>query len=389
MRLKNLLLICLFLTSCNTIEHRSEQPIKKQLVSLTNSVNTTIIWEKKVVNLKPEDVVNSALLVSKNSKQLFTADFLGNIVATDLEGNNLWRRSIKEPITAGPSVFKNKVCVTTATAKLICLSIDNGEILWNSVISSEAVAPLGFSSDPMFDLVFVHTIDGGLSAINLLDGRQVWRYSTIVPNIALRRGSAPVLSNNYVVTGFANGKLLAINKEEGSVIWSHNLSNPKGRIDLQRMIDISADPVIYDNVAYAVSYQGNIVSVELNDGSLLWEREISSYSGLTVDKKGLYVASVDGRVFALNNVTGSTIWVQEDLVGHNLSKPVIINNYILLTDLDGYIHFLDKHSGKIKARILVDNKGVSITPVVDLMHKILYVLTNSGRLLAIKYVTNN
>jgi outer membrane protein assembly factor BamB len=389
LQIMRILLCCciVVLTACDSIEHRLEQPSKKELPTIVNAFELVTIWDKKVVELKSEDAFNSALLLSKGSKELYVADFLGNIIAIDLNGTVLWKKSIKEPITSGPGLFKDKLCVATATAKLICLSANKGEILWSSVLSSEALAAPGFSSDPMFDLVYLHTIDGGLSATNLINGRQVWRFSTLVPNIALRRGSAPVVGGNKVISGFANGKLFALNQEDGSILWSHNIANPKGKSELQRMIDVSADPVIHDNKVYAVSYQGNLTAISLNDGSLLWEREISSYSGLVVDDSKVYVVAVDGKVLAVDSKTGSTLWVQEDLIGRDLSKPVIINNCVVVGDMDGNLYFLNKRFGNIKVKKFIDSAGISIPPIeVD---NILYILTNSGRLMAVKHGPNN
>ena len=381
--------LLMILTGCNTIERKLDLPNKKPLVPVVNTVELKINWDKKVVKLRSEDGLNSALLLSKKADQLFAADVLGNVIAVDINGKTLWQTSVKEAITSGPSIFKDRIYVATATAKLICLSANNGQILWNTNISSEVLAGLSFSSDATIDLVFVHTIDGGLSAINLINGRQLWRFSTAVPNIALRRASTPVVAGEYLISGFANGKLFALNKEDAALLWSYNISNPRGRSELQRMIDISADPIIKNNTVYAVSYQGNLVAIDLKSGSLLWEQEISSYSGMEIYNNILYVVAKDGKVFAIDASNGQTIWTQDDLIGRVLSKPVVVAEHVIIGDMDGNLHFLGKRFGQIKARIFIDSNGISITPVVDQNNNLLYLLTNSGRLIAVNYVTSS
>jgi len=365
----------LLLTACNSIERRVDRPSKKTLESIVNPFSTKKIWGKKIADLKTEYTLNSAILLSKGKNQLFTADLNGNVVAVDLNGKILWKKSLKNSVTAGPVLFEDKIFAITSDTKLFCLRSINGDLLWDAPISSDALAAPGLSSD----LAFVHTLDGGLSAISLKDGRQLWRISTVVPNITLRRGSAPVVAGNYVVTGFANGKLFAVNKENGTVLWAHNISNPKGRSELQRMTDISADPVIVGNTVYAVSYQGNLTAISLDKGELLWEKELSSYLGIVVDADAVYISTVDGKVLAVDNKTGTTFWLQDDLQGRTLSKPVIFNNYIVVADQDGNLHFLDKSYGYIKGRVFVDSSGVSIAPLVNNKNQ-LYVLSNSGYL---------
>lgn len=371
------LVFCLFLCliACNSIEKKVALPNKKTLEEIVNPFQVKKILDKKIISLKLDDILNSSILLTKGKNQLFTADFNGNIVAVDLRGKNIWKQSLKNSITAGPVLFENKIFVITSAAKLFCLDAVNGEILWDTAISSDSVAAPNISSN----MVFVHTLDGGLSAISLQDGRQLWRISSVVPTITLRRASAPVVHGNYVIAGFANGKLFAINKENGTVLWAHNISNPKGRSELQRMTDISADPVILNNTVYAVSYQGNLTAIKLDTGELLWEKELSSYSGVVVDNYAVYISTVDGRVLALDNKTGTTFWVQDDLEGRNLSKPVIFNNYLVIGDQDGNLHFLDKLYGYIKGRVFLDTSGISISPLVVNENQ-LYVLTNNGYL---------
>jgi outer membrane protein assembly factor BamB len=72
-----------------------------------------------------------------------------------------------------------------------------------------------------------------------------------------------------------------------------------------------------------------------------------------------------------------------------LSKPVVVAEYVIIGDMDGNLHFLGKRFGQIKARIFIDSNGISITPVVDQKNNLLYLLTNSGRLIAVNYVTSS
>jgi outer membrane protein assembly factor BamB len=367
--------VLLSLNACNTIEKKNDLPNKKDLEPIVNPFQVKKILDKKIIDLNSRDILNSAILLTNNKKQLFIADFSGKVTSVDFHGKHLWSKSLDKSVTAGPVLFEDKLLVITSEAKLFCLQAKNGEILWSTAISSDALAAPAVHSGT----AFIHTLDGGLSAISLQDGRQLWRISTVLPNMTLRRGSAPVISGNYVITGFANGKLFAVNKENGNVVWAHNLSNPKGRSELQRITDITADPVIVNNVVYAVSYQGNLTAIKLSSGEPLWEKELSSYSGIIVDENAVYISTVDGKVLAIDNKTGTIFWVQDDLQGRNLSKPIIFNKYLVVGDQDGNLHFLDQLYGYIKGRLFLDSSGISISPLIINKNQ-LYVLTNNGYL---------
>ncbi len=368
-------LLFLVLTSCNTIDKRIDVLGKKNLEQIVNPFQAKKIFDKKMVTLKSDYILNSGILLEKGNNQLFTGDFAGNVIAIDLNGRILWKQFLKNSVTAGPVLAENKIFVITSEAKLFCLGAENGEILWSAPISSDALAAPAISGG----IGFIHTLDGGLSAVNLKDGRQLWRISTVLPNMTLRRASAPIVYDKYVVAGFANGKLFAVNKENGTVLWSHNISNPKGRSELQRITDIIADPVIVNNVVYAVSYQGNLTAIKLDSGELLWEKELSSYSGIIIDGNAVYISTIDGKVLAIDNKTGTIFWVQEDLQGRVLSKPIVFDKYLVIGDQDGNLHFLDKLYGYTKGRVFLDSSGISISPLVINKNK-LYVLTNNGSL---------
>ena len=145
-----------------------------------------------------------------------------------------------------------------------------------------------------------------------------------LPPLMLRRSSTPDVKNDLVIAGFANGKLLAMQKNDGSVTWTQDISHPKGTTDLQRMVDISADPLVQDERVYAASYQGNIAALTITNGNIIWERAVPSYAGFVADHNLLYVASTNGDVVALETQNGSTYWLQTVLQGRRLSKPAIM-----------------------------------------------------------------
>jgi outer membrane protein assembly factor BamB len=376
-----IILLIAILSGCNSIDRRPAFPVKQKLDPVVNSFQVKKVFSKKIAYLKKDDLINSAILLNanQNQNQFFTGDLSGDVVAVNAKGDVLWKKNVSKAITAGPTFLSNKLFVTTVEAKIFCLDAKNGKIIWQSKLSSDALAAPAATNDA----VFVHTLDGGLSALNLEDGRQLWRVSTALPNITLRRGSTPVITGNHVIVGFANGKLFAVNKETGTVNWAYNISNPQGRSDLQRITDISAEPIIVNGIVYAVSYQGNLVAIRLRDGEILWEKESSSYTGITIDQNAVYISKVDGSVVAMDRKTGNIFWTQDELRGRHLTKPVIYNSYVVVGDEDGNLHFLDKIYGVAKGRELVDTSGISVKPLI-INNNQLYILSNNGYLHAVE-----
>ena len=374
-----LFVVSLCFSSCNSIDKKNILPNKKPLSVIINAFPAKTIFNKKVTDFKQDDLPNSGILFTVGMNRLFVVDASNKVKCLDLNGIILWEKGFKNSITAGPVFFENKVLIATAFPKLFCLDALTGEQIWETPISSELLSAPSASSG----VVYIRTLDGSLVAISLKDGKQLWGFSAVCPNISLRKSASPVVSENKVVAGFSNGKLLALDKNQGSVFWSYQLSNPNGRIDLQRITDITADPIVLNGDVYAVGYQGNLVSINLHTGESLWEKEISSYLGLTIKGTVLFVATKEGNLLALNRKTGAIIWEQNSLIGRNLSKPIIFDNYLVMGDQEGNLHFLDTATGNIKGRIVLNASGIFLPPLIINKNQ-LYVLHNNGYLTSIE-----
>lgn len=366
----------LILSGCSSIEYRSDQPDKKPLQSIDNKVTITKKWlVSSGRGIGSRDV---KLLLAASWPNLITADYVGNIVAIDAAtGAKVWRLSLKTPISAGPTVAEGKLVVGTNSGKVIAADASTGKLAWTSLTTSEVLAAPVIADG----VVYIHTMDGGLSALSLNDGRQLWRFTHSLPPLVLRRSSSPAVTNDLVIAGFSSGKLIALRKYDGTADWSQDVAQPKGRTDLQRMVDISADPVVQDNLVYAASYQGNLSAYALSNGNAIWSRDIASYSGFVLENNKLFVVTTDGDVLSLDAKTGQTYWLQNSLHGRILSKPAIMGNYLVIGDSDGAVHWVEKDSGILAGRFKLDKAGVEATPIVH--NNIVYILGRSGRLVAL------
>lgn len=358
------------------IEHRADMPTKKDLAAIQKPLKVQKKWQTNAgVGVARNDV---KLLTAYDNETLFTADATGKVNATAAKsGATLWSTDLNLPISAGPTVGEDKVVVATSNGKVVALDLQ-GNAVWISTTSSEILAAPLITNG----MVLVHTMDGGLSAFSTVDGRQLWRYSHNLPPLMLRRSSTPIVANNKIIAGFANGKIMSMRKQDGAVEWSYDVARGKGRTDLQRMSDISADPVEQNGIIYAVGYQGNLVALRQDNGQILWERDLGSFSGFTVADNLLFLAGNTGNIYALDTKSGDTFWLQEDLEGRRLSRPAVMGNYVVIGDDDGVVHWFDKSSGARLARFSIDGKGVEATPVVH--NDIVYLLGRSGKLVAVE-----
>jgi len=376
--LTGVLSAALLLTGCATIEHRSEEVERQPLpiLSTTSVFEPTISWSvsdsagvgKRGAQLKPA-LTPTAIVI---------ADFKGRLFAYDrASGVKLWEVQTGACISAGPTATPTTVYIGTHDGNILAYCLSDGSFLWKTTMTGEVLA----GPTPAPGALFVHALDSSITALNTGDGHPLWRYSLCMPNIVLRHSSSPQVVNQHVVVGFANGKLLSFHQLDGSVEWERQLGDAKGRSDVARMADISADPVISQGVVYAVSYQGKLAALTLETGQPIWERDISSYSGLTLSTKVLYIAEADGSVRAVSRHSGDTIWRQPCLGGRRLTKPTFWQNMLVVADDEGYCHFICPREGTFVGRIRVDSQGIDAAPIVS--GDSLLVLGRSGKLVSL------
>jgi outer membrane protein assembly factor BamB len=186
-----------------------------------------------------------------------------------------------------------------------------------------------------------------------------------------------MIAGKLLIVGVASGKLLAIDKDNGVLEWSTDVSAPKGKSETQRMNDISAEPVVDGGKIYAISYQGKLSAIDLATVNIVFDKDLSSFSGLTISNGKIYVATTDGDVYALDKATGHTIWHQTDLQGRWLTKPVVYKNYILIGDDEGFLHLVSRENGELINRYKLDSSGIVAAPLVN--DDQVFVLEQSGK----------
>lgn len=312
---------------------------------------------------KGYDKLYLKLLPATYEDRVFVADRDGRVMALDAAtGKIVWEdRDKKRLISGGPGVGDGKVFVGTSEAEVVARDAATGKKLWIAEVSSEVLAA------PRADkgVVLVRTGDGKLYALDSNTGVQKWVLDRTIPTLTLR-GSAPaVIHEDMVLAGFDNGRLAAMDLATGKDLWEARLAEPNGRSDLERLVDIDAEPIIRGNTAYIDSYQGRVAAVSLSDGSLEWTREMSSAEDVAVDEDNVYVTDERSTVWALSRADGSTVWRHKGLRNRKLTGPARYDNYVVVGDFEGYLHWLDAKTGELVGRERVDKERI-ITPPLQI-----------------------
>ena len=277
----------------------------------------------------------------------YVADYQGYVRAFDITtGEIQWSRRLELPIASGPAVVGDMLLFGTSQGEVLARDRRNGKTLWQTTLSSEVLA----APQSEDGIVVVRTVDGRVYGLAADNGKRLWVYDRSVPLLTLRGNSAPVIHNGIGIIGTDSGKLAALTLKTGTLLWETQIAEPRGRTELERMVDIDAEPIVMEDVVYVVTYQGRLATVQLDSGRMLWARDLSSYSGMALDPYRVYITDAESQVWALNRFNGATLWRQSDLLRRSLTAPVLQGPHLVVADYDGYVHWLKREDGSIVAR---------------------------------------
>lgn len=312
-----------------------------------------------------------------DSELLYVADYRGELSAINREtGKVQWDRDLDTVLAGGVGLGSGQLLVGTDEGEVLALDINDGSELWRTQLSSEIMStPVGDAS-----VVAAHTLDGRLSVLDASSGEVLWFYDNPPPTLTLRGRSSPVVTPSAIYAGFSNGRLMAFNPKNGLILWEQRVAMPKGRSDLEKMVDIQASPVLVDGILYVSGYQGRLMAISRGSGRPLWGIDSSSYQELWYDENELFITEDNSAVVSYDANGGTEKWRNEKMLRRLLTGPVAAGEYIAVADDDGYIHILNRNNGSFAARTNIDGSGVRAPLWSD--GETIYVLANDGKLAA-------
>lgn len=308
---------------------------------------------------------------------VYAASNSGRVIAlTADKGKTVWRAKTKLALAAGPGVGEGLVVVGATSGEVVAFDSKTGKERWRQQMSGEVLArPLVAGG-----LVLVRTVDGRLTALDANDAHTRWTVEESVPRLSLRGTAPPILSGSTVVTGFDNGKLVAVDLNTGDGVWGATIDTPAGRTELDRLADVDAPAAVLGNDVFVVGFQGRLAMLDRESGQIWWAKDASSYRGFGLDEQELYLTQANGVISAMRRSDGNPAWETAALRQRGLTAPAVNGDVLVVGDFEGYVHWLNKADGAIRARVGTDGERITNAPVV--VDGRVFVQTDGGKLLA-------
>ena len=154
-------------------------------------------------------------------------------------GEERWRHTIQAPLSdrrrpAGPGPFSTplvigkRLVVAASNGELRALDLADGRLLWRHALAGETRESYSSSPLALGDFVLIQAFEpqAGVVALAVADGKVAWRSESLTPTFAsLARGSEETHAELLL---FGRDVIAGLEPTDGSVLWKQPYSNENG-----------------------------------------------------------------------------------------------------------------------------------------------------------------
>jgi outer membrane protein assembly factor BamB len=326
------------------------------LKAITPKRQLTRVWTQSLGKMGRRDV--PGLHIVESEDQIFAVAGNGGVACLSSAGDFVWKVELNSTLISGPALspVADLLYVGTARGEVIALSIKTGEQRWKIQLETEVLSVQTGSGR-----LFARTGDGKLTALDALDGKALWVLDHDLPSLSVRGMAQPLIVSNALVLGWEDGFVETVLQVNGERAWDARIALPRGRTDIERMVDAQSVLLTDGARIFAAATNGKVVALELQSGSQLWANDTSTYVDMALGEQRLFVVAEDDTVKALSTESGRVLWLQDALKYRRLSKVVSWGEFVAVTDMEGVLHLLSAEDGSLVAR----TEGAVTTGLAD------------------------
>ena len=252
----------------------------------------------------------------------------------------LWQVETVDGVASTPVIMGEQVYVGTVQGDLLCLNLVDGKEVWKyqslpnakpNELPPAFMAPIAVTDA----LVFAGDQEGGFHAINRLTGEKVWRVEDGGEIVG-----GPNLYKDRVLFGSHKGQLTCLDQATGKELWKYDTGGP-----------INGTPTIAGQYTFSTNCQAPFLKVvDIETGKEFKDVKIDArlIASTAVRDGILYFGTEIGAVYALNWQTGELVWTyaNPDRDQQIDSSPAVSQDKVVIGHGDKQLHAIDRQTGK-------------------------------------------
>lgn len=327
--------------------------------------------------------------------RVFTMDSEGTLSAFSTAGEIIWQRNLtpagdksKDAAGGGLAFGDGKLFVTTGFGRLEAVDPATGEPLWEQKLGA-----IGSGSPAVYGkLVYLVSGDERGWALNTDTGKIAWQVNSIPAVTNVQSPAAPAINDQMAIFPFGSGELQATFRRGGLRLWGAGVAGERLGRAINKVGDISGDPVLDGKVVYASNHSGRLVALDADTGERIWTAEQGAVSPTFPAGGSLFLVNDRNQVVRVDARTGEAIWAvdlplfqsrkpkrQAAIYSHY--GPIVAGGRVVVASSDGVLRSFDPTSGEIVHQTEIPG-GASSNPVVA--GGVLYVVGGKGQLHAFR-----
>ena len=363
-----------------------EQQQQNQLPETYSTQNFSIQWWREVYQSELEYSQRyyiPSLSLGAGFRHIIVPYVAGLVKGFNFQ-DGVWEWSLKLPeqITTGIHIHQNLGLVGGEDGLLMAFDNLSGKEKWRAQLNSSVIS---LSSGK--DVFYAYVRRGHIYAIDR-NGKIIWNYIGKEPTSNLYGASEVKEHGNKVYAGSGNGLLIALDKNQGKLLWQRNIGQPRSFSDLDSLVDIDTNILTDENTIYTGTYGGKLYAINPLTQLNIWQNKASLSYSLHKDTirdfseehahfEAIIALTNDSSLRAYKAKSGELIWENNDAKFRGISELVKYQDYWLGIDKYGTILTFNRQNGKLTNHYKSE-AGIAINPVVR--EKYFYWLDRKGQL---------
>lgn len=252
-------------------------------------------------------------------------------------GDVRWSTPVGGSIDAAARLADGTVYVGSDAGELVAVDWRTGAEQWRhetaGSVESRPTAEAG--------RIFVTDSEDRLYAVDAASGERLWTYQSDEPDFfTIKGGGQPLVEDDVVYCGFADGNLTALHADSGDEIWSTHLGDETGEFG-------DVDLPLFDRgeELVATSHAGGIYSIDKETGTVGWHVERSDISGVEFESGWLFASTATGDVLAVDTREGDVAWEYELPSEYTAMDVGLTGPFVAVATGQGPMYWLEMTSG--------------------------------------------
>lgn len=251
-------------------------------------------------------------------------------------GRMLWHAKESQRYHAAPVAYDDQVIYGTVEGRVISRQAITGKIKYEidlgSSVESQGVVANG-------RLLF-HLRNHQLFCLDVETGKILWAYKRAVPYLTtLQRVSKPLVQDNKVFVGFADGYAAAFSLEDGLLLWERKLSTGT------KFVDVDTNPLLVDGQLYMGPYTSTYSILDPGTGNLLHRLKHTLSRAAVPFGENLILGTQEGKVVMVNRQLRE---MKEVELEGSVTSLKFWKDYLVAGTTTGKVYALDPESLKVQ-----------------------------------------